>query len=932
MPANKRITDLADYTSVLPYASEMFGVYQPLIGWKSKRILQRMNEGIALDNIAKYKNLLSKYKGTLDITFNHDHFLESARLDVGTQNKLSLKPQHDSVILRVISKNIQALGVAPRHEDWATFINKDSLKEALNTEVYEFYKADWNANWEYEKFEIENNKLIHELEIESAIAGALLGYVENNLFEKLELLFLNSIIDDKEIDNIFESMKQTFADPYLTFDPKKDIKDVSLSPIGIVHLYRQYFFELDTFLGSPVSHVWLSPGSSVELIETSSRKSLTEKTFDTTLEITSKTEKSSTDKEELSEAVKDDNKKDTKLGFTATVNQSWGSGNATATGTLNIDKTQQVAREKTHKRMMEQSAKLSTEIRQSFKSTFKTITETTDTTSKRYVLNNTTKNLINYELRRKMRQVGVQIQDIGSYLCWETFVDEPGKQLGLPNLVHIAQPADLIFVPNPKKLPMPDEYLTLGFSGEMTWNFPGNEVQHGEDHDVVKGKFVPLSTLEISGIPDDYEVVIPLDSKDPPTPNPFIGIAKSTIVADGDSSWNFANNTVALGMITNDKTHVMVGIITPPKPGYFTWDKLLTFKINGSVTCKLKQTKKDEITEANAALLAAKVVADNENQRKQEEAYRKTAKERITLASKITRRKFEDLREEERTIVYRNLIKSLMTENNYKNLPETSSGYETRHVLSELINSIFDIDKMLYFVAPEWWKPRPLNKLSIGSTVKESINGSLVNWADQQDRPHNYYITEDSAPAALGSSLGWLLQLDGDDLRNAFLNAPWVKAVIPIRPGKELAATNWLQNVNVEGAAGLGSAYAASEDELDEIRKTLLKTDPSDPVGTRPQVTLNDAIRKLCLDVARKEEASKKVDKYPKEEIDDDNKVLATPIDKVYEHGFYPLKGGFKAIVEDDFEVVSQWIEVLPTDQVVPVEVTYDPRTGRQVS
>lgn len=932
MPANRRITDLSDYTSVLPYASEMFGVYQPLIGWKSKRILQRMNEGIALDNIVKYKNLLSKYKGTLDITFNHDHFLESARIDVGTQNKLSLKPQHDSVILRVISVKIQDMGVTPRKEDWATIINKKSLKEALNTEVYEFYKADWSANWKYEQFEIENNKLTQELEIESAIAGALLGYVKNGLFDKLELLFLNSIIDDNEIDNIFESMKQTFTDPYLTFDPKKDIKDVSLSPIGIVHLYRQYFFELDTFLGSPVSHVWLSPGSSVELIETSSRKAITEKNFETSLETVSKTETSSTEQEELSEAVKEDNKKDTKLGFTATVNQSWGSGNATATGTLNIDKTQAVAREKTNKRMTQQSSKLSTEIRQSFKSTFKTVTEVTDTTSKRYVLNNTTQDLVNYELRRKMRQVAVQIQDIGSYLCWETFVDEPGKQLGLPNLVHIAQPADLILVPNPKEFPMPPENITLGFSGEMTWNFPGNEVQHGENHPDVQGKFVPLNILEITGIPDDYEVVIPLDPVDPKIQNPFVGIAKSTIAADGDSSWNFANNTIALGMITAEKTHVRVGIITPPKPGYFTWDKLLTFKVSGSVTCKLKQIKKDEITKANAALVSAKTIADNENQRKQEEAYRKTAKDRITLASKITKRKFEDLREEERTIVYRNLIQSLMTENNYVHLPETRSGYETRHVLSELINSIFDIDKMLYFVAPEWWKPRPISKLSIGSsTIQDSINGSLVNWADQQNRLDNYYITEDSAPAALGSSLGWLLQLDGDDLRNAFLNAPWVKAVIPIRPGKEQAAINWLQNVNVEGVAGLDAAYAASEQELDEIRNKLLKNDPSDPVGTHRQVTLNDAIRKLCLDVAQKEEASNKVGKYPKEEIDDHSKVLATPIAKVYEHGFYPLKGGFKAKVEEDFEIVSQWIEVLPTDQVVPVEVRYDPKSGRQV-
>ena len=45
--------------------------------------------------------------------------------------------------------------------------------------------------------------------------------------------------------------------------------------------------------------------------------------------------------------------------------------------------------------------------------------------------------------------------------------------------------------------------------------------------------------------------------------------------------------------------------------------------------------------------------------------------------------------------------------------------------------------------------------------------------------------------------------LDGDDLRNAFLNSPWVKAVIPIRPGKEQAAIQWLKSVGVEGADGI---------------------------------------------------------------------------------------------------------------------------------
>ena len=71
------------------------------------------------------------------------------------------------------------------------------------------------------------------------------------------------------------------------------------------------------------------------------------------------------------------------------------------------------------------------------------MTETTDVTSRRYTIRNATPKLVNYELRRKMRQVGVQLQDVGTQLCWQTFVDDPGRELGIAELVHIAQPADL---------------------------------------------------------------------------------------------------------------------------------------------------------------------------------------------------------------------------------------------------------------------------------------------------------------------------------------------------------------------------------------------------------------------------------------------------------------------------------------------------------
>lgn len=74
-----------------------------------------------------------------------------------------------------------------------------------------------------------------------------------------------------------------------------------------------------------------------------------------------------------------------------------------------------------------------------------------------------------------------------------------------------------------------------------------------------------------------------------------------------------------------------------------------------------------------------------------------------------------------------------------------------------------------------------------------------------------------------------------------------------------------------------------------------------------------------------------KTGRYPEDEINDDNRVSATPVDKVYEHGFYPNQGGFRITPEKPFEVFDQWVEILPTDQVAPVEVKYDPITGRQI-
>ena len=928
MPNAKRIVDLTDYTSILPYASEIFGVYQPLIGWKSTRKINRVKDAVRDEKLALLSRLGRNLISTAQIDFDARCWITSPDLEPAGLARPTLS-NHDSIVLRKIQSALKTEGRIPANaEDWAHFLNDRILTHILKEDVLTYYnqlsvedcqhislepKAEEESN---DAFELRKARLVDEshrkirsaITDEAVIAGVLKLLIEKQRIADLTAIFftnLDSRAAAAAFDDALAKAAMDFDDPYLTFDPKRDVKDVSLSPIGIVHLYRQYFFELDTFLGTPVGHVWLSPGSTLELIEISTRRTITEKTVEETLETIVKSEKSTTDQDEISEAVKQDNKDDLKLGVTATVNQSWGTGNASATASLNMDKTQQVARETTHKRTRQQTEKLASEIRQSYKSTFKTVTDITDTSSKRYLFTNTTDKLINYELRRKMRQVAVQVQDIGSYLCWETFVDEPGSDLGLANLVHIAQPPDLLPVPAETEAQYPADRV-VAFQANAAWTMTGDERHYG---------FIHLTSIDPPPAPEGLEV-----DKVPG----IIELAQISLsgaeINELPYVWSFGAKFLSNGQLS-------IGVIAPPEG--LSWDDRVDFVLGGALRYKMTAAKKAEIDAAVKVKNQAGLAATVENERNTKEAFIKAAKERIEFAASITRRTPEDLREEERIIVYRRLIASLMTSHQYSYADD-----RTRHVLAELLNAIFDIDKMLYFVAPEWWKPRRHSKqfLSVPD-LKSKLNESVVSWADGPLRPDNYLITENSAPAPIGSSLGWLLQLDGDNLRNAFLNAPWVKAVIPVRPGKEQAAVNWLQNAAVEGADGLGATYAAEDEELAQIRARLAM-DPNSPV------TLRNALDFLCLEVAEKHAEANTTKTYPNTEVNDDNKVTSTPIEKVFEHGFYTLKGGFRINPSDpnpdlnntdrNFQVFDQWIEILPTDQVVPVEVEYDPKTGRQ--
>ena len=924
--------DFTKFSQTLPYASELFGIYQPLLGWKSKRIVRRINIGFQASLDPAIRAVIAKMHPAIDLVqFADPREFRVNNIGIASLNAPEVARANaniDTFVARAIALRINTDGLDINNDrTWRKLVSKDALDEILNeikdgTDIHTRIVEDINQSHLTGTAAADRRDAL--VQRESVVAGTLKYLFENELFPQLRQLFQVSSAQ-LDVNGMLEMRR--FVDPMESFDPKTEIDRVALSPVGLVHLFRQYFFEFDTFLGSPVQHVWLTPGSSLELIEISTRKTTVERTAETAFESTEKTEKSSTQQDDISDAVKEENQNNTKFGASMTAGVTGGAttpiysatAHAEATTSYGLENTSKSSKETAHKQMRLQSDKISSEIKKNFKTTFKTVTEITDTSSKRYVLQNSTAELKNYELRRKMRQVGVQVQDVGSQLCWQTYVDLPGSFLGLSNLVHIAEPPDYSSIHSPDPLGAPanvekDLTVPLGFKGA------------GGDNDT-NAHYVEDSTWSEFGHPDNGDV--------------------------------------------NDKIHVnYLGYRAPDVPNFVLHDIQLTgvqenkqivpeFRVAGTNTFDIHlrsvnfdgdaitiQVKLVYTPAADVLAKIAKTNADNldkfdaDKKRVYQEALMKAARDRVKAASSIQPRRFEDLREEERIIVYRELIRDLL------NVGVLLDNPRIRHVMSELINSMFDVDKMLYFVAPDWWRPRveSVNQQDIGGSPGKIFNSSdIVRWGDAgANYRKNYYITEDSAPARLGASIGWIMQLDGDNLRNAFLNAPWVKAVVPIRPGKELAALNWLSSAAVEGVDGLDARYQESSAEEAAGIVAFLEdypwpdgdekdryTDFSNKIDNVAGVFLSirDALRSLALRVKLKNEAVMQV---RTENIGGETQSYL-PTEKVFEHGFDPLQGGFKAGGSQPFEVFDQWFEVLPTDQVVAVEVQYDPKTGRML-
>jgi len=163
----------------------------------------------------------------------------------------------------------------------------------------------------------------------------------------------------------------------------------------------------------------------------------------------------------------------------------------------------------------------------------------------------------------------------------------------------------------------------------------------------------------------------------------------------------------------------------------------------------------------------------------------------ITERSKIKSRPANDLRREERYEVMNRMVSYLFGRGDD---PSEPTPLEI-----EYFHRYFDIDAIFTYNHPSWWKPRFASK-------KVGLQREA------------YEITAESEPAPLGSSLGWLLQLDGDSRRNEFLNSPWARICVPMQASREREAIQWLAK-HLEGEVGYDITSGALSALLAEIEK-----------------------------------------------------------------------------------------------------------------
>ena len=122
----KSIKNLDKFKDTLPYASEVFGTYTPLIGWKSKRIVERYNN--VLQNDSLVDKLKDYFTGVLDLLGVQD-----CGLKIGQITNFTLLAQSDRFLNAISQELAKQDGILDSKDKWKNVYTEQFISNTFKS-------------------------------------------------------------------------------------------------------------------------------------------------------------------------------------------------------------------------------------------------------------------------------------------------------------------------------------------------------------------------------------------------------------------------------------------------------------------------------------------------------------------------------------------------------------------------------------------------------------------------------------------------------------------------------------------------------------------------------------------------------------------------------------------------------------------------------
>ena len=531
-----------------------------------------------------------------------------------------------------------------------------------------------------------------------------------------------------------------------------------LSPIGIAHYYRQLYFSKEEGVGPIEEAFTVAPLETLEVIYQTVRKQIHEEILEQGLESVSESAVEEKNLDEISDKVSSMVQNDVSASMSASASGGIGVWQVGASASASFGVSSQRSREYSSRRLKEVTTRASERITKSFSIKTRDTTEVTESSTTRRVIRNDGPAPVSYGLRRVLRRVNVKVQDLGPKLVWQLYLRNPGEGLSRSRFVHFRESAPISIPDVPPGVPQRPSggVESDSLSTGLRWKLLTPPAGVYYVAIVVK----PGADRDVTGVRIDNITDLEGGGKDDVAPAPRNEF-------DLGSNWDPVTRTFTanIAVLQGDSLAVQVTFT-------YTWEPSQTVVAAWEAQC--------------AAAVAAITEEALTRQFEQNKAV-------ITEKSKIKSRPANDLRREERYEVMNRMVSYLFGRGDD---PSEPTPLEI-----EYFHRYFDIDAIFTYTHPSWWKPRFASK-SMG-IEREA-----------------YEITAESEPAPLGSSLGWLIQLDGDARRNEILNSPWARICIPMRSGREREAIQWVAR-HLEGDVGYdinGGPLAGLLGEIENYR------------------------------------------------------------------------------------------------------------------